>query len=146
MARIYKTSRGTPIDMEALRHANEHAVALGNMKVNAKGDMLGKGGEIIKTAKERIAPSHTARREVAKTSLKPSINKADVVKTTEEVMEEPLEEVLEELEPTVTLKTRADGSQYNEIMYDDGSIVTEEVAPAPKKKTKTKSKQKKGSI
>ena len=50
MARqIYKTALGKPIDMDALRVQQESAVAVGNMKTNARGDELGPGGVVVRT-------------------------------------------------------------------------------------------------
>lgn len=49
MAINHRTARGVPIDMDRLRLANETTIAVGNMKVNARGDQLGAGGKIIKT-------------------------------------------------------------------------------------------------
>ena len=37
---IYKSSRGKTVDMGALRLKNEQTVAVGNMKVNARGDAV----------------------------------------------------------------------------------------------------------
>jgi len=50
--RVHRTARGQTIDMESLRLANEETIAVGNMKVNARGDELGFGGKIVKTRKE----------------------------------------------------------------------------------------------
>jgi len=52
--RVHRTARGQTIDMESLRLANEETIAVGNMKVNARGDELGFGGKIVKTRKEVI--------------------------------------------------------------------------------------------
>jgi len=41
------------IDIEKLRAANESIPAVGNMKVNARGDQLGAGGQVV-TPKETI--------------------------------------------------------------------------------------------
>tara|TARA_B100001057_G_C22777696_1_gene922316 strand:+ start:85 stop:426 length:342 start_codon:yes stop_codon:yes gene_type:complete len=41
------------IDIEKLRAANEAVQAVGNMNVNAKGDVLGAGGKIV-TKKETV--------------------------------------------------------------------------------------------
>lgn len=49
MARIYTTAHGKQIDMDRLRVANEETIAVGNMKVNARGDKLGNGGEVAQT-------------------------------------------------------------------------------------------------
>lgn len=48
MGRVYKTSQGKPIDMDHIRLKNEDTIAVGNMKVNARGDQLGPGGQVIK--------------------------------------------------------------------------------------------------
>ena len=45
--RMYRTMQGRMIDIEKLRSANESVRAVGNMGVNAKGDVLGKGGAVV---------------------------------------------------------------------------------------------------
>jgi hypothetical protein len=55
MATNHKTARGIPVDMDRLRLANETAIAVGNMKVNARGDQLGAGGKIVKTRAQVLA-------------------------------------------------------------------------------------------
>ena len=45
---IYKTMQGKQIDMDLLRQRNELTPAVGNAKVNARGDELGPGGKIIR--------------------------------------------------------------------------------------------------
>lgn len=47
MTKIYKTARGKTIDIDKVKLANESVTAVGNMKVNARGDKLGPGGQII---------------------------------------------------------------------------------------------------
>jgi hypothetical protein len=49
MARKHRTARGKMINMDAIRLANEEVIAVGNLRVNARGDQLGKGGKVIKT-------------------------------------------------------------------------------------------------
>ena len=46
--KMYKTMQGRMVDIEKLRGANEQVQAVGNMRVNARGDMLGQGGTILK--------------------------------------------------------------------------------------------------
>ena len=48
-----KTMRGKNIDMATLIANNEKVVAVGNLNVNARGDMLGPGG-LIEVTKEEI--------------------------------------------------------------------------------------------
>jgi hypothetical protein len=49
MKRIYTTAQGKQVDIESLRVANEESIAVGNMKVNARGDKLGAGGRVVET-------------------------------------------------------------------------------------------------
>ena len=51
--RMYRTMQGRMVDIERLRAANESVQAVGNMNVNAKGDVLGAGGQVV-TPKEKI--------------------------------------------------------------------------------------------
>ena len=51
--RMYRTMQGRMVDIEKLRAANENVQAVGNMNVNAKGDVLGAGGKVV-TPKEKI--------------------------------------------------------------------------------------------
>ena len=46
MSKVYKTARGKGIDIDRIKLANETTVAVGNMKVNARGDILGVGKQI----------------------------------------------------------------------------------------------------
>lgn len=57
MAKKYRTARGQFVDMDAIRLANEEVIAVGNMKVNARGDQLGKGGKIVKS-RNQVMKSH----------------------------------------------------------------------------------------
>lgn len=47
MSKAYKTARGKMIDIDKVKLANETVTAVGNMKVNARGDKLGVGGKIV---------------------------------------------------------------------------------------------------
>lgn len=51
MAR-HTTARGEPIDMGALIAQNANAPALGNAKMNARGDILGENGIVLKTQEQ----------------------------------------------------------------------------------------------
>ena len=54
MGQLHRSSKGKLVDMENLRLVNEQSIAVGNMKVNARGDELGQGGQIVKTRNERM--------------------------------------------------------------------------------------------
>lgn len=46
--KVYKSMTGKTVDMDLLRQRNELTPAVGNARVNARGDELGPGGKIIK--------------------------------------------------------------------------------------------------
>jgi len=52
--KIYRTMRGKEIDMEALASKNETMPAVGNVKVNARGDELGPNGQIIRKREDVV--------------------------------------------------------------------------------------------
>ena len=53
--KVYKTMQGKTVDMDLLRKRNELTPAVGNAKVNARGDELGAGGKIIKKREDVLA-------------------------------------------------------------------------------------------
>ena len=144
MARKYRTAKGKIIDMEAMRTANEKTVASGNMKVNAKGDELGKGGRVVKTVKQRATERHQTVKQTTQASLKKPLESKET-KINPEPKPEP--KPIEEAEfTTETIRKREDGSSYKEVMTSDGDIEIVELDPpkveeAPKKKTKKKAKK-----
>lgn len=52
MGKVYSSVRGREIDMEKLTLKNETVPAVGNAKVNARGDELGAGGKIVRTREQ----------------------------------------------------------------------------------------------
>lgn len=66
--------RGTVIDMDAMRAAGEGSVAVGNAKMNARGDILGRKGQ-IEVRREAIAAQYAAQNPQGTTavSLKPAL-------------------------------------------------------------------------
>lgn len=64
--KVYRTSNGKMIDMDLLRQRNELVPAVGNIKVNARGDELGPGGQIIRTRDEILKDFYAASDQKAK--------------------------------------------------------------------------------
>ena len=60
MGKLYTSMRGKEVDMEKLNLKNETIPAVGNMRVNARGDELGAGGKIVRT-KEQILADYYAK-------------------------------------------------------------------------------------
>lgn len=62
MADVHISMRGELVDFNKLRMANADRPALGNASMNARGDILGPGGVVIKT-QEQVDAEHRARIE-----------------------------------------------------------------------------------
>ena len=55
MGKTHMSMRGREVDLEKLAMKHETTPAVGNAKVNARGDQLGPGGKIVKTREEILA-------------------------------------------------------------------------------------------
>ena len=53
--KIYKTAKGKNVDLDLLIQRNELTPAVGNVRVNARGDELGPGGKISKKREDVLA-------------------------------------------------------------------------------------------
>ena len=52
--KVYRTMQGKEVDMDALRARNETMPAVGNIRVNARGDELGPNGQIIRKREDIV--------------------------------------------------------------------------------------------
>jgi hypothetical protein len=66
----HKTAGGKIIDMNQFRLQNETEIAVGNARVNARGDRLGAGGQIIQTRDEIIKEFYQAQTGQKNTGLR----------------------------------------------------------------------------
>jgi len=55
MKKTYKTMQGRIVDLENLATKNELTPAIGNVRVNARGDELGPGGKIVRKREDILA-------------------------------------------------------------------------------------------
>jgi hypothetical protein len=55
---VYRSMQGKEVDMNKLINLNETTPAVGNMRVNARGDELGAGGKIVRKREEILAASN----------------------------------------------------------------------------------------
>jgi len=84
---IYRSMQGKEVDMNRLVNINELTPAVGNLKVNARGDELGPGGKIVRKREDilreaeanRIVPDQINVRQVEEVvTAKPVIAKKNV--------------------------------------------------------------------
>ena len=76
-----RTNQGQMIDMDALALKNEKEIALGNMKVNARGDRLGKGGKVV-AERDQVARAYyqnNPKAVVQSVSIKDAVDDKPVV-------------------------------------------------------------------
>jgi len=58
---VYKSANGKTVDMGALRLQNEKVRAVGNMRVNARGDVINDNNEVIRTRNEQVSKQYQAQ-------------------------------------------------------------------------------------
>lgn len=63
MNKNYKTAQGKNLNMDKLRLLNELTPAIGNMNVNARGDLISTNGKIIKTRNEVMKEKRSKNHE-----------------------------------------------------------------------------------
>ena len=52
--KVHRSANGKIVDMDMLRQRNELTPAVGNARVNARGDQLGTGGKIVRKKEELL--------------------------------------------------------------------------------------------
>jgi len=63
---VHRSMQGKEIDIDKLRIRNETTLAVGNAKMNARGDELGPNGQIIRKREEASTEYHTDSSELKK--------------------------------------------------------------------------------
>ena len=89
MGKLYTTMQGKQLDMEKLALKNELTPAVGNVQVNARGDELGPGGQIVRKREEILADYYKNN---------PRAAKDDVVSRKRNNTAKPQEQDVDELE------------------------------------------------
>lgn len=51
---VYRSMQGKEVDLNRLMNQNELTMAVGNVRVNARGDELGAGGQIVRRREELL--------------------------------------------------------------------------------------------
>lgn len=159
MGKIYRTAQGRSLDMETIRLQNELVPALGNMRVNARGDQLGPGGKIVKTREMIMDEYYTTRSNPAvenipqqgsiPTRSAPSRRKVDPLPTSSKKVEFtpddaiPDEIVIEKEKPTTKPKktkapkaTKAETKAPNEPKLKGGLAAAIAKTKSTEKKVK----------
>lgn len=81
---IRRTIRGQMVDVDLLMQQNKNTIAVGNASLNARGDQIGRGGKVVKTAEQIDAET------IYKSSTMEVSTKGDVADMTFETPEQAI--------------------------------------------------------
>ena len=83
---VYRTMQGKEVDLNRLMNQNELTMAVGNVKVNARGDELGAGGKIVRKREELLRETDVpnqinirTKKEVEQSETVSAVVKKDVL-------------------------------------------------------------------
>jgi len=115
--KTYRTMQGKPIDMDLLRQRNELTPAVGNARVNARGDEIGPGGKIVRKREDVLRDYYADNPQAA----------PDEVATVPEVQEEVVTKAQKKVaQSKVTKKaTQAESQDVEDdwVEDEDGNFV-----------------------
>ena len=75
--KTYKTMRGKMVDMEQLQQRNELTPAVGNARVNARGDELGPGGKVVRKREDLMREYYETTNKVPDEPMPTATTKVD---------------------------------------------------------------------
>lgn len=130
MTTIRRTAMGNAVDIDQLRLANETTIAIGNARTNARGDLLGPGGKVIKTRAQVMQEYHHL-------NMKPAADDYDdsheytpssqvIVQPKSNVVQRPAQEVPAASEPTGYSKPRG---SFAESVAKEAEVTQELLEP-----------------
>jgi len=126
--KTYTTMQGKQVDMDLLRKKNELTPAVGNARVNARGDELGAGGKIVRKREQVIKDYYKGSMPVAE---EPTISVSDVVAEEAPVVQKAVksktttraQQKVEAAQPTEAELKEFDNMDDGGVEEDDGNFV-----------------------
>jgi hypothetical protein len=88
---VYRSAMGKQVDMSAMVSRNEKVRAVGNMNVNARGDIVDSNNRIIKDGNKRVTNSYN--KTVTPNVPKPVVDKSQLTKE-EQMFEDNDEDIV----------------------------------------------------
>ena len=130
MPKTYRTANGKHINMDALQAVNEQEIAVGNMGVNARGDLLGPGGSIEKTKDQVMQDYYKLNTPVAQDNPPQPRQKTEHKK---DIVDDWVEPATEPEEPRTRPMVRGSlASAVTETVADQDLVPKEPVPPKKK--------------
>jgi hypothetical protein len=119
-SKVYKTAQGKTVDLGTIMLQNEHVRAVGNMNVNARGDLLDSNNKVIETKGRQIQRQNAQTTNVSSSAVHTSTRAAKRAQA-----EQPVEPVV------------ADQPDLEDAVPDDTVNQPMITAPAPVDDTPT---------
>lgn len=119
MSKTYRTAMGKTIDMGSMVLANENVRAIGNQKVNARGDIIDSNNNVVKTRQQQLAEQYSTQ---GKKQNRPT--------NAQKPRAEKPAEAIKSKEPMPALVAEEPVNFPADVAEDDVEIVKEEPAPA----------------
>ena len=82
-SKIYKSAQGKSVDLGTIMLQNEHVRAVGNMNVNARGDIVDSSNKVIETKNRQVQKQNNQRTVGAPTAVHTSTRAAKRAQTAE---------------------------------------------------------------
>ena len=103
----HKTAGGKIIDMNQFRLQNETEVAVGNARVNARGDRLGPGGQVIQTRDELIKEFYQGQTGQQNTGLR-----NNTIQSTDEMFLAAADQIIADAVPPAVLEFEQPAAEF----------------------------------
>jgi len=99
----HRTATGRYLDIDALKIQQESTIAVGNARQNARGDIIGPGGKVVRT-RDEIARDHFMAQQGTKLTNNPvydTLEQANQAGVVADIFADPPQEVAQALEDVV---------------------------------------------
>ena len=118
---VYRSAKGKTINMDTLTTRNEKVRAVGNMRVNARGDMVDSNNNIIVPATKRVQNAYTNASFESDNNV--STNPIPAQKTASQLVPDELSKVptIKEEEPDLTPEEK---ELFEEVDSEAKEVVT----------------------
>jgi len=124
--KVYRSMQGKIVDLDRLIKRNELTPAVGNARVNARGDELGPGGQIVRKREEVVREYYEGNRPVAdEVPVKSDITTAEKTEM-EEFDKEPIPPKpapMAKPKPTTKVQTKESTPATEWIEDEDGNFI-----------------------
>lgn len=119
---VHRTMQGKYVDMDLLRQRHELTPAVGNLKVNARGDEIGPGGEIVRTREQVVMDQRNQPEDKPDES---PLSNSELKQNTENQEQKPAEKDLEDTwdDPEFTEEEKPVGEEIQWVEDEEGNFV-----------------------